>query len=62
MDFFDLILQERKEVTPKTGFNICVYDGNAPLGENLTIIEHVVTEAETKKYTGKSKYYIFGKE
>jgi len=59
MGFIDLALDERKKVTPKDGFNIVLYDSFAPPGENLTIIKHVDTKEETKKYESKADYFIF---
>ena len=59
MGYIDLILEERKKVTPKDGFNIVLYDSLAPLGESLTIIKHVDTIEETKKYEKKPGYFIF---
>jgi len=37
---WDGIEQERKEMTPESGYNVCLYDSYAPFGENLTLIEH----------------------
>ena len=59
MGFIDLAIEERKKVTPKDGFNIVLYDSYAPLGENLTIIKHVDTKEETKKYENNADYFIF---
>jgi len=66
MSFFELAKLEAKEVTPETGFNICVYDSYSKLGENLTIVDWKPTQAEALKAQAEiqaegATAYIFGK-
>jgi len=35
---FDLMLDEREEMTPDEGFNVCLFDDFAPYGEMLTLV------------------------
>lgn len=39
LDFFKEAEREREELTPEDGFNVCLYDGLATLGQNLTVWE-----------------------
>ena len=35
---FDLMIDEREEMTPDEGFNVCLFDDFAPYGEMLTLV------------------------
>ena len=65
LGFFDLILQEKEEVTPETGFNVCEYDSWGKLGENLTIAAWFETKEEAETYANEQRQngsimYIYG--
>lgn len=61
------ILDEKKEMTPKSGYNVVEVDDFAPLGEQLTCIEHFETKGEAEKFAKKhdskeSPVYVYGPE
>jgi len=67
MSFFELAFNECKEMTPVSGFNICVYDSMSPLGENLDLIDWRATrqEAELRVAELQAKgatAYLFGND
>lgn len=61
--YIELVIKEQLRVTPKKGFNVCVYDDYARLGERLSVVRHTKTLGEAqelaKKLDGK-KVYIYG--
>ena len=64
------ILDEKKEMTPKSGYNVVEVDDFAPLGEQLTCIEHFDSRDEAEKFVkglqgGKDEeitVYVYGPE
>jgi len=42
-------LKERKELTPKKGFNVVIFDDFSPPGEMLTLVDHAKTYEDAKK-------------
>jgi len=63
--YIELVIKEQLRSTPKKGFNICVYDDYAKLGERLSVVRHTKTLGEAqeiaKKLDGKV-VYIYGDE
>jgi hypothetical protein len=62
-----IIFDEKKEMTPKSGYNIVELDDFAPLGEQLTCIEHFETREEAEEFAQKndskeSPLYVYGPE
>ena len=62
-----IIFDEKKEMTPKSGYNIVELDDFAPLGEQLTCIEHFETREEAEEFVQKnnskeSPLYVYGPE
>ena len=47
--YLEKCLKERKELTPKKGFNVVTFDDFSPPGEMLTLVGHVETYEEAKK-------------
>jgi hypothetical protein len=45
------MLDEKKEMTPKSGFNVVQVDDFATLGEQLTCIGHFDTREDAEKFT-----------
>lgn len=67
MSFFELAFNECKEMTPVSGFNICVYDSMSTLGENLDLVDWKPTrqEAEIRVAELQAKgatAYLFGND
>ena len=66
-EFTDKMSKERESLTPKTGFNIVIFDGFSPPGEMLTLVDHVETREEAEKIadevgTKEFPAYIYGGE
>ena len=47
--FFELIEMEKKELTPETGYNVCILDEFSKPGEQLGLVSHVDTKDEAIK-------------
>ena len=61
--YIELIIKEQLRVTPKKGFNVCIYDGYAKVGDRLTVVRHTNTEEEAReiaKTLKGEKVYIYG--
>jgi len=61
--YIEEIIKEQLSATPKKGFNVCTYDDYARVGERLTVVRHVNTEAEAQEIAKKldgEKVYIYG--
>ena len=66
-EFLDKMSKERESLTPKTGFNIVIFDSYSPPGEMLTLVDHVETREEAEKIadevgTKEFPAYIYGGE
>lgn len=66
LTFFKGIEQERQELTPDTGFNVCYYDEWGKIGENLELWEWFETEEEAEAYANEKRaegdtIYVLGK-
>ena len=63
--YVELVIKEQLRATPKKGFNVCVYDDYAKLGERISVVRHTKTLGEAqelaKKLDGK-KVYIYGED
>ncbi len=61
--YIELVIKEQLRATPKKGFNVCVYDDYAKIGEKISVVRHTKTLGEAqelaKKLDGK-KVYIYG--
>ena len=60
-----IIFDEKKEMTPKSGYNIVELDDFAPLGEQLTCIEHFDSRDEAEKFakehtSEEMPVYVYG--
>jgi hypothetical protein len=60
-------IDERKEMTPKSGYDVVEFDDFAPTGEKLTCIEHFETREEAEKFvqennSKESPLYVYGPE
>lgn len=55
LDFFAAAMQEKEEVTPESGFNVCVYDSWEKPGENLTIVGWFETREEAEAYANEQR-------
>ena len=65
LGFISSALQEVEEVTPESGFNVCVYDSWERLGEKLTITAWFPTREEAEAYANEQRQngsvmYIYG--
>jgi len=65
LSFFDQAFSEVNEVTPKSGYNICLFDDFAPIGEKLSKVEHARTWAQAEAIAQSfeaygAKVYIYG--
>jgi hypothetical protein len=65
--YIDIILKEKKEMTPKTGYNVVEFDDFAPPGEKLTCINHFETRVEAEKFVKEHTsedmtVYVYGPE
>ncbi len=63
--YINKILEEKESLTPKTGYNIVLFDDYSPVGEKLTLVDHVETEEEAEKVakevsTEENPAYIYG--
>ena len=62
--FFELILKEKKEMTPKSGYNVCIFDDFSPMGEKLELIawyadkESAVGNARTLREAGHKVHIL----
>jgi hypothetical protein len=58
-------LDERKEMTPKSGYTVVEFDDFAPPGENLTCINHFETRDDAEKFAKEKDskelpVYVYG--
>jgi len=63
--YIELILKEQLKVTPKKGFNVCVYDDYAKIGEKLSVVHHTRTKEEAQELAKEidgEKVYVYGGE
>jgi len=63
--YIEKIIKEKESLTPKTGFNIVLFDDYSPVGEKLTLVDHVETIEEAEKIakkvtTNENPAYIYG--
>ena len=61
--YIELIIKEQLRVTPKKGFNICIYDAYGGIGDKLTVVKHTATAEEARKFAKTlkgEKVYIYG--
>lgn len=61
--YIELIIKEQLRVTPKKGFNVCIYDDHANVGDRLTVVKHTNTAEEAReiaKTLKGEKVYIYG--
>lgn len=61
------MLDEKKEMIPKSGYNVIEVDDFAPLGEQLTCIKHFETRDEAEKFakehtSEEMPVYVYGPE
>jgi len=47
--YLEICLDEVKDLTPNSGFNVCEFDDFAPMGEKLTLYGHYDTYQEALK-------------
>lgn len=68
VSYIGLILKKTDEMTPKSGYNICIHDDLSGLGGELTFLKHVETKEEALEFKKKldkkldnlyEKAYIF---
>ena len=62
-----IMLDEKKEMTPKSGFNVVQVDDFATLGEQLTCIGHFDTREDAEKFAKEHTseeipVYVYGPE
>lgn len=50
VSYLDLKLKEKDEMTPKSGYNICIHDDLSGLGGELTFWKHVETKEEALEF------------
>lgn len=66
MTYVDSILEEVELMTPKTGFNVCIFDDFGDVGEKLTVIGHFDSREEADdlvaEYDDDVTLYIYGSE
>jgi len=66
MTYVDSILEEVELMTPKTGFNVCIFDDFGDVGEKLTVIGHFDSREEADdlvaEYDDDITLYIYGSE
>ena len=56
---------ERKEMTPKTGYNVVQFDDFSPPGEMLTLIQHFEKKEDAEKFAKDNNsqempFYVYG--
>ena len=62
-NYIELILKEQLRATPKKGYNVCIYDDYAKVGERLSVSNHTNTLEEAQEIAKKldgEKVYIYG--
>lgn len=63
--YLKVVLEERARMTPKKGFNVCVFDDYGRPGEMLELIAHTDTKEDAERLKQSLKgatVYIYGVE
>jgi len=65
--YIDTVNKERKELTPKTGYNVVRFDDFSSPGEKLELVHHFDTREEAEKLAKKIDnkefpVYVYGSE
>jgi len=61
--YIELVIKEQLRVTPKQGFNVCIYDEQGNVGDKLTVVKHTNTAEEAREIAKSlkgEKVYIYG--
>jgi len=61
MTYIDDILEEVRRVTPKYGYNVCLFDDYEPVGEKLELLEHFDTLDKAEEFAQEvdGEVYIY---
>jgi tRNA nucleotidyltransferase (CCA-adding enzyme) len=66
MTYVDSIFEEVERMTPKTGYNVCMFDDFGDVGEKLTLIGHFKSKEEADdlvaEYDDDITLYIYGED